>query len=372
MGRRLLATGLATALAAALSASTALARPGDLYLAGNEAPNDTDIVRMKPATGAVTPVATLPDGLPGDGEGDNAVFGKDGRLYVSDESNNVVFRVNVATGFVETITFASFQDPWGIDIAPNGRILIADYSAESVFTFTPPDSSVTPLSDGGELSRLNAITATPGGRILLALGPDDPPSTTAQILSVNPRAGTQRVVANLPGNGDTDFPQGMTVSPNGRSVFVGRESSIDRWVPGSPSARKLSSSPRFDDLFDIDLGFDGRLYAVDSDDGDIYRVSPRNGSAVTVGDSGLQNAIGIAVQPPRCAGQTATILGTRKADRIKGSPGPDVIAGLAGRDRIQGLRGNDRLCGGRGRDRLLGGRGRDRLIGGPGLDVPRQ
>jgi len=72
----------------------------------------------------------------------------------------------------------------------------------------------------------------------------------------------------------------------------------------------------------------------------------------------------VPVAAPSCQGKTATIVGTRGADRITGTGKADVIAGLGGDDVIVGLGGPDRICGGPGADRLLGGRGDDDLYGG--------
>jgi subtilisin-like proprotein convertase family protein len=70
-----------------------------------------------------------------------------------------------------------------------------------------------------------------------------------------------------------------------------------------------------------------------------------------------------------CAGQRATIVGTRGRDILRGTRRADVIAARAGNDRITGLRGNDIVCAGAGNDRLYGGTGRDRLDGGRGRDL---
>lgn len=75
---------------------------------------------------------------------------------------------------------------------------------------------------------------------------------------------------------------------------------------------------------------------------------------------------------PRCAGRSATIVGTRRADEISGTRHRDVIAALAGNDTVLGRGGDDIICGGRGNDRLIGGRGRDVLRGGPGRNSLRQ
>lgn len=77
----------------------------------------------------------------------------------------------------------------------------------------------------------------------------------------------------------------------------------------------------------------------------------------------------ISKQPTeRCGGKLATVIGTSRKDRLKGSPRADVIAGLAGDDVIKALGGNDLVCAGRGRDTVRGGRGRDQLLGEGGAD----
>ena len=83
-------------------------------------------------------------------------------------------------------------------------------------------------------------------------------------------------------------------------------------------------------------------------------------------------------RPPFCKGEPATLAGTDRGDRIRGTADADVIQGHAANDRIAGLGAGDLLCGredddrlkgGRGRDTLLGSDGDDALIGGPGRDI---
>jgi hypothetical protein len=71
----------------------------------------------------------------------------------------------------------------------------------------------------------------------------------------------------------------------------------------------------------------------------------------------------------RCAGKTATIVGTAGNDALAGTPQADVITGLGGKDTLKGLAGNDTICGGAGNDRLLGGKGNDKLVGEAGKDT---
>ncbi|HYZ97300.1 MAG TPA: hypothetical protein VE575_01040, partial [Acidimicrobiales bacterium] len=67
-------------------------------------------------------------------------------------------------------------------------------------------------------------------------------------------------------------------------------------------------------------------------------------------------------------GNTVTILGTNRPERILGTPGRDVINGKGGRDVILGLAGNDLICGGGGDDLINGGLGNDRVKGSAGND----
>ncbi|HWL65887.1 MAG TPA: calcium-binding protein, partial [Actinomycetota bacterium] len=90
---------------------------------------------------------------------------------------------------------------------------------------------------------------------------------------------------------------------------------------------------------------------------------------------GLILAVNIALLAPSpaaakrtCMGRRATLVGSRRAERIIGTPRNDVIVALAGADEIYARGGNDLVCGGGGRDVVLGEEDADRLDGGPGID----
>ena len=85
----------------------------------------------------------------------------------------------------------------------------------------------------------------------------------------------------------------------------------------------------------------------------------------------------VTAAKPKCAGKTATIVGTNKGEVIVGTKKNDVIVARGGHDIIRGGGGNDTICGNRGNDKLVGGggndfmlgqTGRDKLFGGPGRD----
>ncbi len=71
---------------------------------------------------------------------------------------------------------------------------------------------------------------------------------------------------------------------------------------------------------------------------------------------------------PRCAGHLATIVGTFRSDRLKGTRRADVIVALGGNDSVDGGGGNDIICGGAGNDSVKGGSGSDKIYGEAGKD----
>jgi Ca2+-binding RTX toxin-like protein len=76
-----------------------------------------------------------------------------------------------------------------------------------------------------------------------------------------------------------------------------------------------------------------------------------------------------AVAAPRtCFGTPATIVGTKRADVIRGTKNQDVIVALGGRDLINGRGSSDLICAGRGIDGVVGRGGKDLIDGGGGAD----
>jgi uncharacterized repeat protein (TIGR01451 family) len=69
-----------------------------------------------------------------------------------------------------------------------------------------------------------------------------------------------------------------------------------------------------------------------------------------------------------CRGQTATIVGNRKGNRLVGTGHRDVVQAGRGNDTILTDGGNDLICAGPGADVVKAGGRSDRVFGGPGED----
>lgn len=64
-----------------------------------------------------------------------------------------------------------------------------------------------------------------------------------------------------------------------------------------------------------------------------------------------------------------SVIGSPRADTIRGSAAKNHLVGGGGRDTIDGYAGNDKLEGGGDPDRIFGGGGRDKIVGGSGTDT---
>jgi hypothetical protein len=185
-------------------------------------------------------------------------------------------------------------------------------------------------------------------------------SSPAGIHRVDPRSSlTTSVVTAAEGY---TVLAGITLAPNGLLFAV--DSGASQLVRINPRTDGFGPAGEGITSNDYAIAFDWFRPAVIASDGDaIFSKLPGHAATREIPtDFGF--AEGLAVEPPTCAGKTATIVGTPGRDRLVGSSSGNVIAGLGGRDVIRGKGGRDILCGGGGRDTLIGGPGRDTLIGG--------
>jgi sugar lactone lactonase YvrE len=365
-------TGLiAGLLTFALVASPAAAKKGDLYVG-----NEDGIVKVDPKTGAASLVAPFTDLEPA--EAHHLDFGRDGRLYVSDEDNVAIYRVNVKTGDATLFSDDSdFASPFGLAVAPDGQIVVADYAADAgdgILFGLSPAGALSTISAGGVIDDVDAVGVALDGDVYLA------PGNPARLFRVDRSNGGQAEVTDLiqsPG-----YPEGIANAPDG-GLFIGGAEGIQR-VSRTGDASLVAEGEEFDYIYDIELGLNGDLFAVDNSAEALLRIKPKSGSVSTLSsDADLEgNPIGIAVEPPKCKGKTATIVGTQKKDKkVLGGPFNDVIHTLGGNDKVDGKGGKDLICGGGGKDKLKGGGGKDKLFGqggkdkldgGPGKDKERQ
>ena len=246
----------------------------------------------------------------------------------------------------------------GVEVSPDGKsVYVASAGSDSVSQFTR-DAAGKLAYDG-------------------CLASDDAPGCT-----------------DVPGT-PLKGPHGLAVTPDGSAVYVSGIASDSiahfRRAADTGALAYAGCLARVNDDGQRCAEAPGRGLdqpwdiAISPDGGSLYVAAP-GGHAVThlfrslvddpatgPGDTPTgQGGSGGSGNPPpavTCGGKRATIVGTKRADRLRGTPGRDVIAALGGNDRVSALGRADIVCGGAGRDTLRGGAGRDRLFGGPQKDT---
>ena len=199
-------------------------------------------------------------------------------------------------------------------------------------------------------------------------------------------ADRQGITAINFGASDSDYPgAGAVLQANGKIIVAGysqtgasRQIAVARLQPGGSLDTTFSSDGQQtlpgNYAFGVALQADGRIVLAGQDgaaDALIMRLqgdSAQVGGGPAGGGPGGGGGGGGVTKVPRCAGKQATIVGSARSDRLKGTRRNDVIVALGGNDKVDGGRGNDLICAGNGNDKIAGGLGNDRLYGQDGKD----
>jgi Ca2+-binding RTX toxin-like protein len=349
----------ASIVALALLAPAAPAKPGDLIVGVND-----KVIRVKPSG----KVSTISSDADFDGTA-GTTFDAAGDLFAADYSafsgDGAVFRIELPGGATSALVQEETQMPQPVflDFHPNGFLYVADFQSEHLLQIDPGGNEAVPIADGVDIF---GIVALPDGRLMTS-------TLDGEFLLFGPDGGAPdplTVSGQIPGD-----VYGLGVDARGRILFGEQgEGDVFRLTIGTGWITRLATGGGLlgDGAYQAVEMANGKI-AVAAGEKGIVVVNPKTGGKSRLTRPGkIEFAEGISIEPPKCAGRLANIVGTNKRDKLKGSKFPDVIAGLGGDDEIKGLGGDDRLCGNGGDDLLVGGPGDDRLNGGPGHDRERQ
>ncbi len=365
MLRRLFFAGGVALLALLAIAASASAKPGDIYV-GTDGGDDS-LVRIDPKTGAVSEVAKIADGLGG------MDFAANGSLYVGDYFDGSIYRVKPVTGaFSSFLSGAPLVAAYDIDRGPGNVMYVAD-NGGSLLSFKPGKAEAKVLRSGSDYDSLSSLAIRFSDRTVFSASYD------GRVMSDNLRTGAHRVISS---DAALVSPEGIALTPAGK-LYVNSGDNVGTIYRVSTKSGVLTPVASGDLLdsggsdcnYELGVDLDGQLLVANICGDRIVRVDPKTGAQETVAqgtsaDPGnFLSPEGITVEPPRCAGKLATIVGSGRKDVLKGSSAGDVIASLGGNDVIRGGGGADVVCGGKGGDRLIGGKGRDRLNGQAGRDT---
>src|SRR6476660_1645973 len=137
------------------SAAGATLHPGDILIAGQKGASPGKIVQVDPTTGAQTLVAsTLNDPW-------GMAVTPDGRILVADFGGHAVFSLDPASGALTPITADPSISPLGIGLASDGRIIFSDYNAGKIVAIDPSTGARSTVASGGGLMRPSHLAITP-------------------------------------------------------------------------------------------------------------------------------------------------------------------------------------------------------------------
>jgi outer membrane protein assembly factor BamB len=351
MGRRgrsitwAVTVALLAAVGSLFAPGLASAKPGDILVADSSAGT---VLRLNPKNGDVDPVSDdakleQPAAL---------TFGPDGNLYVADYGADKIFKVNPKTGKAKTLAdSAKFAIPDGIARARNGDLYVTDLSSNALFRVTVPGGKVKTISDKPAMSDAIGVVAPPIG--------DPFVEGDSGIYRVSSNGDTHKLTDNQYTAGD-----GLTQAADG-TLYVVDDSSSKLQAVNPKTGKTKDVGPGTTAGYSLTIDFLGRVIAQDGQY--IHRMDPTKNTDDQISNA-FSYAEGVAVEPPTCKGQTATIVGTTGKDHIKGSKYDDVIATLGGDDEVDAGKGDDRICTSSGDDDVDGGPGHDRCDTGPGHD----
>jgi Ca2+-binding RTX toxin-like protein len=366
---------LLVALSALALAPAAAAKPGDVVWGDFSG----QVFRVGPGGGTSDLIV--------DGQGLGGAYGVDfgpDAPYLADSNgtDSGVYRILRNTTTPQLIVQGPpLNNPLDIEFGPDGAAYVAEDS-DGVFRVNVRANTINPWSaDPADFDVTYALVVAPD-RTIYVSDDDD-------VLRVDPVTHEVTVASTIP---DSPLPgtpalTGLERAPSGvLYAYDEGETRVVRINLRTDAVTTVASGDHLGGTYNIAIEPRGTLVMGNYDTGELVRVNPANGSQSLLPGT-FTDVEGIAVEPPRCRGKLATIVGSTRADVIRGSRFRDVIAVLGGNDRILGLGagdiacgggGSDRLIGGRGadlllgqggRDRLIGGKGRDTLIGGPGRDI---
>lgn len=294
-------------------------KAADLYGPSATNSNEASILKLNPATGAITRVAEIdraavPAGFVDSAAGSAAAWESSGILDVSTLFGQTAGKLFLSTLQAGNITTSPVTT--GLGERDSALLLL-----------TAPGVNLTPAADYYKFVSIENITGT----------------NFADAISGNSGV---NVLRGLGGNDVIDGAAGNDVIDGG--------SGIDRILGGSGND-KLTGGTSGDRMAG---GTGNDTYVVDSASDILFETSGTDAVWTSV-----SRTLGTGFEELRMTG-TADITGngSSSANKIIGNSGDNTLRGNSGNDSLSGSSGTDKLYGGLGTDTLTGGSGRDAFV----------
>lgn len=221
-------------------------------------------------SGSTAVVATLPKGT------DNLAFRSDGRLFVSNQLNGSITGVD-RDGTATTLVRPGLVGPFGIDVAADGNICVADALSYAILNHTGVPDRPASVSTPGFPGVLRSVTYLADGR--LALG-----TTTGGIALYSPGSEAQFLATEIKGlMGITSTPDGAIIAAASLSGEILRVDETGVAVLATGLEQPMG----------VAVTGQGGVIAAESGSGRLRHLSPDGTSKVLL--EGLSEPHGVAV-----------------------------------------------------------------------------
>lgn len=251
-----------------------------------------------------------------------------------------------------------------------GALTRADCLADSIGD--APGCTELNNTTGSGLSSVTDAVVSPDAVNLYAVAYQDEALSTFSLASPSGamtfvrclRALEYQGCAGFAGESSLAGPFGVALSPDGHDLYVSNtygNPAVLHFEREAPGTREGGEEPGEEEPGPEEPGTGGGSGGSGSGSGGSSTPPPSPKPGPTPKPT----------EAPKCGGFKATIVGSAKADSLKGTAKKDVIAAGAGNDKVSALGGKDIVCGEGGNDQLGGGPGADLLLGGPGRDTLR-
>ena len=228
---------------------------------------------------------TIPLSTTNLGSGFNNPFGiaiqSDGKIIIADTGNNVIRRMNADGTGIVNLNY-TFTNPTGVAVQSDGKILIADFGNNAIKRMNADGSGLVTVKSGINQPRGVAVLAD--GRILYA----ETGSSRVMRMNSNGSGATQL------GGSNFSSPFSVTVQADGKILVVDTGNNAIKLMNANGSGVTTLVSglnqPR-----SIAVQSDGKILFSDTNNNLIKRMNADGSNVINIGNS-IQSPTGIAIQ----------------------------------------------------------------------------
>jgi virginiamycin B lyase len=174
--------------------------------------------------------------------------------------------------YTEYPTPTAQSSPFGIALAPDGRVWFTEIAAHQIGVLDPANGGITEYPIPGDHTHPYWLAVAPDGRVWFTV------ITAAVVGVLDPASGAVRLLP-VPGLDESDGTTGLTIAPDGAEWFGSREGSLGRIAPDGVTV-SVQKTPA-ESVYGVAATEDGVIWAASPRE-QVYGYRPETGAFCTV------------------------------------------------------------------------------------------